>query len=98
VARLQVEALHDNDATDAGIVAVFAFASPTHQRQTSPLARLNERQVVTITTAAGGERRFFGVVSRDSDGACAGGWLTDAVITLETSDSGNPVWPTRSPT
>lgn len=122
VVRLQVQALRDNDATDAGIAAVFAFASPTNQRQTGPLARFREmlrtppydallnhraaqfgltalsptrlQQVVTITTAAGDEQRFLWIVSRQSDGVCAGCWMTDAVITLKISEGSKPVWST----
>jgi hypothetical protein len=43
VVRRQLPTLRDNDATDVGIAAIFAFASPTNQRQTGPLAHFTER-------------------------------------------------------
>jgi hypothetical protein len=53
------------------------------------------QQMVTITTTQGGEQRFLWIPSRQSVGACASGWLTDAVITLQTSERSNRIWPTR---
>lgn len=39
VIKTVIDALRDNDATDAGIATVFCFASPGNKAQTGPLER-----------------------------------------------------------
>ena len=67
VVRLQVEALRDNGADDAGIATAFRFASPGNRAATGPLPRFTRMVREGYSDMLGFERAEYGPITLRDD-------------------------------